>query len=376
MKVSTDGRPWDTWCNSKRKGFKGVCRIAKCKGTPTCTQCYLGGKPNRGQFKKITGELKCGICDNAVESPSCPGRKVWEYNDNQVVVVMYTGNHTCVATVKQTSTKELVKEFKQHPDMTANQFVLNKITTLLSAETIPWESVDGISGELVNQQQINNATARASSDFLGNSFDAVCQFKKETERRDKYLIYKLNNGNMNNDMPTFVFKSSEHMAAIGLELDQDSDSHRSGAYVFLDAKHDRTQGMKTITMWTYDPTLRKLLCLTLMDVERENTETITLLWKIWNQILQEVSGKKTYKFNPKGWVMDENPARREEGLSRAVSCEFHFKQSIKKHANKTNCPEMFKELCEKLLHAYTCLLWRSLEGLLRKPAWHMAKVVA
>ena len=101
--------------------------------------------------------------------------------------------------------------------------------------------------------------------------------------------------------------------------------------------------------------------LAIMDVEKENAANLTLFWQLWNEVLQEVSGKEDYHFNPKGWIVDENPANwksmhnvfGDSGVERTYSCEFHFKQSIIRHAGKAPEPQEFKDTCQRLLTVCT-----------------------
>ena len=151
------------------------------------------------------------------------------------------------------------------------------------------------------------------------------------------------------------------MAEIGISMDKDKHGPRKMCYAFIDAKHDRTLSMKTLTLWTYDSVVRMTLLLACMDVEEENTENIVLFWQLWNEILQEVSDDVNYSFNPTGWVSDENPANRkailrvfgDDARSRTFSCEFHFRQSYTKHASKSNDPHKFRKLSDRLLKVHT-----------------------
>ena len=94
------------------------------------------------------------------------------------------------------------------------------------------------------------------------------------------------------------------MATLALSMDMsDSTSQRKDCYAFFDAKHDRTLGMKTITLWTYDPSTQRILQLAVMESDREDTESLTVFWECFNEMLQTVSNNPAYKFNPKGWIM-------------------------------------------------------------------------
>lgn len=69
-----------------------------------------------------------------------------------------------------------------------------------------------------------------------------------------------------------------------------------------------------------------------MECETESTETIVIFWSLLNEVLEKFTGKKAYKFNPIGWVVDEHGGNwasirtvyGNESVSKAVSCEFHF----------------------------------------------------
>ena len=51
--------------------------------------------------------------------------------------------------------------------------------------------------------------------------------------------------------------------------------------------------------------MRSILLLVTMDVKSEYTRKITKLWNLFNRMLDEVSGKEGYKFNPKAFLVEE-----------------------------------------------------------------------
>ena len=59
----------------------------------------------------------------------------------------------------------------------------------------------------VNIKWIENAKA-VTSDVHGNNFDVLCVLKRETDKEDMYWMYRLNNKQLNNGLPSFAFKSS------------------------------------------------------------------------------------------------------------------------------------------------------------------------
>ena len=101
-----------------------------------------------------------------------------------------------------------------------------------------------------------------------------------------------------------------------------------------------------------------------MDCERENQECISLFWKLWNDALSDLSGNSAYKFDPKGWCIDEAGANwsaveevfGSEALSKCKSCEFHFKDCRNRHRRVLSTQEekdKFTEMTDRLLLATT-----------------------
>jgi len=108
--------------------------------------------------------------------------------------------------------------------------------------------------------------------------------------------------------------------------------------------------------------MRKLLCLASVLGEKEDTCTLKLFWSTLIKMLSSHSGID-FKFNPCGLVADEHHANwlsissifGESAISKTVSCEFHFKQSVERHSKKLlshNVP-IFKKLADDWLSVLT-----------------------
>ena len=77
-----------------------------------------------------------------------------------------------------------------------------------------------------------------------------------------------------------------------------------------------------------------------MEVERENTHSLELFFRLLNEILQKVSGSNTYKFNPYRFYVDEAGANinaisrvfGRKGLSCILGCQWHFLRSAQAKA--------------------------------------------
>ena len=92
----------------------------------------------------------------------------------------------------------------------------------------------------------------------------------------------------------------------------------------------------------YHPLIRKQIALAVMESESENTENVTLFWKLFNEVLAKVPKDETRKFDPIGWCTDMAGANMagifnvfgEEVKSRIKSCKFHFKEHRNTMAKK------------------------------------------
>lgn len=76
-----------------------------------------------------------------------------------------------------------------------------------------------------------------------------------------------------------------------------------------------------------------------METEAEGKENIRMFWSILNSALREVSGNKSYRFNPSGVMVDEGggwwasiPLELVDGaLDRTISCEVLWKFTVKRN---------------------------------------------
>jgi len=174
---------------------------------------------------------------------------------------------------------------------------------------------------------------------FGTDFDAVVNFRERVKDMDKYYVYQMNGCDMN-DTVAYVFKSCTSMAEMTVEMDQSTEGFMRDEHAYVDAKHDRCQNYRTITLWTYHPTMRRILRLAVMDVEKENTEGLTILCITFNRMLQDHTGKDNYMFNPVGFVCDEHHANfrsiqavfGDDVLPRVKTCEFHYKHCVQRHS--------------------------------------------
>jgi hypothetical protein len=198
----------------------------------------------------------------------------------------------------------------------------------------------------------------------GHSFEAVGQLRRRLFDKDPFLIYKVNNRNLNGE-PSYVFKTSKIQAQLAVAMDRESNDFLSDEYCFLDRTFKRCPGFVTLGAHVYVDLLQKIVKIATMECESESTETMTIFWSLLNEVLETFTGKKGYKFNPVGWAVDEHGGNwasiravyGEEAVNaRTVSCGFHFKQSIVRHAKHVGSAKsqtQFKVLANKLLSSVT-----------------------
>ena len=130
--------------------------------------------------------------------------------------------------------------------------------------------------------------------------------KQATDKEDKYLIYRINNSQFN-DQPNYVFKSSAPMAQLAIDMDQNGPEHPLQTKdTYFDGCHSRCTGYKTLALFVYHTAMCRILRLATMEVKASRQKKC-LFWELFNEILSKIKGKN-YKFNPKSIMVDENGA--------------------------------------------------------------------
>ena len=139
-------------------------------------------------------------------------------------------------------------------------------------------------------------------------------------------------------------------------MDRVEDHFLHEEFCFFDGKRKRKRcrGFVTLTASVYHPLIRKQITLAVMESESENTENVTLFWKLFNEVLVKVSKDKTRKFDPIGWCTNMAGTFNvfgEEVRSCIKSGEFHFKEHRNKMAKKldSESSEVFRSFCNRLL---------------------------
>lgn len=295
MKSSKDGRPWQTWCTSRRSGHSNVRRRANCIGSwvcanPDCAFLKERKTANKVQFATSGGKKKCFVCENSADFVPCHATKVWEFNEDRTSVTIYhEGRHTCTAIpIKKNENVEkgLESAFKANQGLKPSSAANNALVNAMK-EGKAWDEIDNIACTIADPKAIENIKNRSKKSDLGHSFEALAEFKAFCDKRDPFLVYKMNDERHNKE-PSFVFKTSRFQADLGVAMDRDGDGLLSSQYCFVDAKHNRCNGFKTITLWVYHPMIRKLVKLATMETRKEDTDAMVKFWSNWNEVCNEI----------------------------------------------------------------------------------------
>ena len=370
MKLTRDCHRWKRWSTTSRKDFNGVRRFARCSG---CLRCPSKECPilkthkaaNKWQFRRNNGQPLCFSCGSVAERLPCPAVKIWEYDwTRKAAVVYHYETHTCVPKPIKPKREDVIDIISKYPGCSATEILHHEMKQRLRQETVTDSDFQTIYDALGNMQNTRNVqqAVRDEQSTCGSDFDAVVALKQKLSDVDKYLIYQINGKGMN-DTPAYVFKASRSMAQLACEMDRNKDGCLNTEYAFFDAKHDHCRGYKSVTLWTYHPSMRRLVRLAIMEAETENTECLTLFWQILNRMLCDYSGIQDYRFNPKGFMCDEHHANftsietvfGRDAAARVKTCEFHFKQSVHRRTRRLpeNIREEFDTLALKWLQAPT-----------------------
>ena len=178
-----------------------------------------------------------------------------------------------------------------------------------------------------------------------------------------------------------VFKSSREMALLAIKMDVNNaeEAGLQNENTFFNATHCQVFAFKSFVLWLVHPSMREMIHLASMEMHTENAEDITLFFRLFNEILQKVTGNDKYKFKPRCFLCDEAGANykviklvygEEFCKQRVCGCQFHFKQQVqkKKHEVPEDMREEFINTCNQLRIVTTVSKYNILKGKLEEMA--------
>ena len=285
-------------------------------------QCpkYTSGKgQNTYAFTNVGFNLfECKTCGNVADREFCGALKLTMfYPDRKVLEVFYAGTHTCSLKVRlpYNLMPEKMKKEVLKPILQKNPRATTKQISEEAAENFLRIGKPELARQSIRLAQDRKLVAAMKQEAITrvtdkdpNSFAAVAALRQELKSFDPYLIYKLNDGTLNDEI-SFVFKSSKCAAQLALEMDYQDPENKSCLReepVYCDTMHSCVQNYKNITAWVKNPITRAVMRIATMEAINEDTPTMTLFFTLLNEVLQKVSGKPNYKFNPSRFYVDES----------------------------------------------------------------------
>ena len=376
--------------SSSRKGFRGVRRVGKCRGSFQCNNdncpLYLeSSKRNQHQFTTIARDKFCYSCNCLVDRIPCGALKLIEFNmQNRLLEVYHFGNHTCkVKPDIHANDQEIEHNIRKYgatvgPKKLAQIRMTEELKKQMDTGEFDMDEIVGIAAKMSDKKRIHNIRQKLHHELKSekHSMSAFAELKVSTDTADNFLIYKIYDNNMTGTGISYIFKSLRRMAKLMLSMDQDNqlDNPLKHEPCYFDGMHKRCQNWKTLTLWVYHPSSRKLMRLATCEVKGETSQSCALFWKCLNSMLQDVTNNPETKFNPAYFICDEAGANfngiqevfGDQGVRKTKSCQFHFKQSLQRILLKFP-PEVgdlrneFEELMTTLLTVTTLREYRDLK---------------
>ena len=216
----------------------------------------------------------------------------------------HSGNHNCEPRKTVELNEEGLKQkFGTNSKTTPKQAADDIIMEALSNKTMSWENVQDIVNSVIAEEVKNVKKKTGKESYpLGHSFEAVGQLRTRLMPKDPFLIYKINSQNLNGE-PSYVFKMSRIQAKLAVAMDEENDDFLCDEYCFFDGTFKRYPGLVTLGAHVFVEILCKVV--KIATRECETTKTMIIFWTL-NKVLEQFTGKKGYKYNPKGWAVDEH----------------------------------------------------------------------
>ena len=295
-----DGRYFELH-TSRRKGFNGVRRLGRCRGNYECTntECAYfleNNKTNKHQFTTIGKNKFCYTCNSICFRVPCPAMKLVEFHHQmRVLEVYHHGNHSCQTKPKSAENDTYIEENLKRfgcsvgPKKLAQLKMTEEMKNQIETGHLDMNKIIDIGARLTDKTRIQKIRRRMENEMKSerHSISAVAELKSITDTSDNYLIYKIHDENMTGESKSYVFKSSRKMCNIMKSMDQKNPLHSplQEEPAYFDGMHKRCKGWKTLTLWVFHPSSRRLMKLATMEVKGETTESVSLFWTTLNKML-------------------------------------------------------------------------------------------
>lgn len=189
MHSTKDGRPWKAYLSSSRKGFKGIRRIAECKGSHVCNNVQC---PYMQQFKTFNtvqlessgGRQMCSCCGYPADHIRCQARKIWEFENGYSatkVIVYHEETHSRTAVRPKHSQDEYIcSVLKENKHMKPVQAPNLTITKMID-DGCDWNEITNKARELTDVDTLSKLkhAMKKQVNPYGHSFDAVKRLREK-----------------------------------------------------------------------------------------------------------------------------------------------------------------------------------------------------
>ena len=175
-----------------------------------------------------------------------------------------------------------------------------------------------------------------------HSVHAVAIIKNKIDTVDPFYIYEINDRKWNGS-GTYIFKSSQTAAEIGLAMDRTArQTSFRDLVAHMDGLHSCVKGFVTLTLWVKNPVSLITHRLACMECESEDTTNVIRFLTLYNEILQKVKGNSSFVWFPRGIMTDENGANKnavravlgQAMATRTWSCTWHYLQCAQRQSLK------------------------------------------
>ena len=183
-----------------------------------------------------------------------------------------------------------------------------------------------------------------------------------------------------NNGSDYVFLCSTKMAEVAVKMDINGEPNcLQEEPAYFDGTFNRMWGFVSFALCIYHPTLRKVLRLANMEMRSEKTEDVSIFFTLFNEILEKVTGKNSYKFNPRCFVCDgganftgqKEVCGEEFVKDRVYGCQWHFTNDVQNKSAKISDPALrqkFIDTCNKLCEVTTMSKYYILKSMLDEMA--------
>lgn len=98
-----------------------------------------------------------------------------------------------------------------------------------------WNSVHEVVDSVLEEGKVKYCKQKTQNEAnpFDYSFEAVGELRSRLIQHDPYLLYKINNRNMNGE-PSYVFKMSKTQAKLAVAMDCDGNDFLANEYCYFD----------------------------------------------------------------------------------------------------------------------------------------------